>query len=877
MLALILMVAVAGYVALSVLEKQAGSIVVDSMRMQRLALEMDSRLQLARQTERDFSQRIKDLGLEGARGIYVAEFEQRLGEVARNASWLMEMGHHFQERGDARRSMARLTELNDSIHSYGALFETMVELAGTLGVGSQGFKRTLGEMEGEYLKLTSLVHQMAMAAADGARSAHEEISRSSALAKYVLIFSVVLAMLLAASIISVLNRTVARSVVRLSDAANELSLGNLDARAITESNDEFGRLADSINAMARRITALINDLEGRAAIASDRLVEALDSISEGFLLYDHQGLLVIANRQARDMAGDNAAFFRPGMTAEQVARLAAESGRFVDALGREAAWTQERLERHRTLGLPLEEPLSDGRWVLFKTYRTGRGETVVVITDITERKRKTQVLTSMNSDLEELVRERTKVLVEKALELKRVNRRLRELDELKSAFLSSVSHELRTPLTSLLGFAKIIRRDFSRIFMPLASGEHAVRLGERIQSNLDIIGSEGERLTRLINDVLDLSRIESGREDWRFTEVDLAGCINRAVSAASGLLSPKPEVRLSIRRMDPVPLVHTDPDRMHQVLMNLLSNAVKFTDMGEVCVDLFCDEQGMVRIRVEDTGRGIRTRYLEQIFDKFHQVQMGDTLTEKPSGTGLGLAICRQIVEHYDGRIWAESKLGRGTVMNVALPVADPADRPLVLVVDDDAAVRDYLSMLLKKEGYGVHAACDGEQALALVTRRRPSLITMDLLMPGMDGRTAIRNLRRDSNLAAIPILVVSVVEACQTVGGDAMLLKPVNGDAFIGAVHALIGDRESSRPVVALGDASVPAGCRLESLCGESVTRCSEAELWTLLDGGFEGTVVVPETMTSSLDLSRLCGMPTVQVLLLPGPPPAESGPPLA
>ena len=149
-------------------------------------------------------------------------------------------------------------------------------------------------------------------------------------------------------------------------------------------------------------------------------------------------------------------------------------------------------------------------------------------------------MASINSDLEDLIRQRTRVLVEKAMELKQANRRLMELDELKSAFLSSVSHELRTPLTSLLGFSKIIKRDFLRCFMPLAEEEAQRRLGERIQSNLDIIGNEGERLTRLINDVLDLSRIESGKESWRFTEVDLAGAINAAVDASSGCSRPSP-------------------------------------------------------------------------------------------------------------------------------------------------------------------------------------------------------------------------------------------------------------------------------------------------------------------------------------------------
>jgi len=865
MLALILFVAAVGFFALELLERKAGDIVADSMRMQRLALEVDSRLQLARQAERDFALRITDLGVEGARTVYAAEFAERLGEAGRNVAWLQDMERFSVDKRDTVKSAARLEELHQAIERYSDYFRQMVEMAAMAGIENRDFERKVGELDGEYLRLTSLVRQLAISATDGARNAHEGIAKSSLFVKYILVLSVLFALALAVSIIWVLNRTVAKSVVSLRDTATEFSLGNLEARANVKGGDEFAQLAGSINSMAARITTLINDLEGQAAAASDRLMEAIDSISEGFLLYDHRERLILANRQVREIAGDNARLLKIGMTAEHLLRLNAESGVFVNALGREEEWVLDRMAQHRNPSAPMEEPLSDGRWMLIKTYRTGRGEVVVVMNDVTERKRKTLDLASINSDLEDLVRDRTKVLVEKAMELKRANERLRELDELKSAFLSSVSHELRTPLTSLLGFSKIIKRDFSRIFMPLALEEKSTRLGLRIQNNLDIIGSEGERLTRLINDVLDLSRIESGQDDWQFTEVDSAGAINRAVSAADGLFSSKHHVKLTIRRFDVVPLIHADPDRLHQVLINLLSNAAKFTEMGEVSVDLFLDARGMIRIRVEDTGRGIEARFINQIFDKFHQAQMGDTLVEKPAGTGLGLAICRQIVEHFGGRIWAESKPGRGTIMNIAMPPAEPVDRPLILVVDDDSATRDYLSMVLKKAGYGVRTASDGEQALSMAARRRPALISMDILMPGMDGRTAIERLRENENFADIPIVVVSVADDCHTAGGDATLLKPVKGDAFIGAVNALLGEEESSRPIISLKSEVVSDGRLLPSFCGDSITECSEKEMWLMLEEGFEGTVVVPESLAGILDLSRLCTLPQVQVILLP------------
>ncbi len=651
MLALILFVAAIGFGAVHVLEQKAGKILADSMRMQRLALEVDSRLQLARQAERDFALRVNDLGVERARTIYAVEFVERVDEARRNVLWLQEMERFSGGRKAAAKSVARLAELHDAIDAYALHFRQMVNKVVLSGVEETDFRRMMGELEGDHMLLSSLVRQLAISATDAAHNAHEGIARSSLLVKYGLVLSVLLALLLAASIIGVLNRTVARNVVRLSDAATEFSLGNLSARVQVSGGDEFRQMGESLNAMAARINALVDDLEGQATVASDRLMEAIDSISEGFMLYNHRERLVLANRRVREMAGDNSSSLHAGISAAQLLRLNADSGLFVNALGREEEWVEERLAQHRNPGAHAEEPLSDGRWILIKTYRTGRNEIVVILSDITENRRRDMDMVSMNSDLEDLVRQRTKVLVGKAMELKEANLRLMELDGLKSAFLSSVSHELRTPLTSLLGFSKIIKRDFIRCFMPLAGDEEQLRLGERIQANLNIIGNEGERLTRLINDVLDLSRIESGKELWRFTEVDLAGAINVAVEAANGLFSGNPEVKLVIRRFDMVPLVHADPDRLHQVLINLLSNAVKFTEVGEVAVDLYVDERERAHICVQDTGRGIESKFLEDIFDKFHQVQQGDTLTQKPSGTGLGLAICRQIVEHYGGTI----------------------------------------------------------------------------------------------------------------------------------------------------------------------------------------------------------------------------------
>nr|WP_287411296.1 ATP-binding protein [Pseudodesulfovibrio sp.] len=288
-----------------------------------------------------------------------------------------------------------------------------------------------------------------------------------------------------------------------------------------------------------------------------------------------------------------------------------------------------------------------------------------ILEDISDRKQAEQDLADLNRHLEQLVRDRTEDLVTKARELEEANQRLRELDEMKSSFLSSVSHELRTPLTSILGFAKLLNKEFSKNFMPLVEEGRLVRKGERIQSNLNIISHEGERLTRLINDVLDLNKIESGSMGWRDERLDMNEVIDVAANSVSGMFT---QTTLSlVTEIEPdLPAVVADPDRIQQILINLLNNAAKFTEQGTVTLRAF-PRFGQIRVEVVDTGTGIHAVDQAQIFEKFHQTR-SDTMVNKPQGTGLGLTICREIVEHYGGRIWVESEVGAGSSFIFTLP-----------------------------------------------------------------------------------------------------------------------------------------------------------------------------------------------------------------
>jgi len=256
--------------------------------------------------------------------------------------------------------------------------------------------------------------------------------------------------------------------------------------------------------------------------------------------------------------------------------------------------------------------------------------------------------------------------------------REKEVDRMKTHFLTTVSHELRTPLTSILGFARIIRKKMRDTVSPrIATKDGTVlRAIQQVSHNIEIIESEGERLTALINDVLDLAKMEAGKVQWKYQRIQLGEIIDTAVSVTSALYQQKGLV-LVREVQEGLPDIIGDRDRLVQVVINLLSNAIKFTDQGQVIVTAVATQDPAilpgsgapsVTITVKDSGIGIAVDEFLVIFEKFRQV--GNTLTDKPKGTGLGLPICKEIVEHHGGRIWVDSTLGEGSAFSFTIPAA---------------------------------------------------------------------------------------------------------------------------------------------------------------------------------------------------------------
>jgi signal transduction histidine kinase len=266
--------------------------------------------------------------------------------------------------------------------------------------------------------------------------------------------------------------------------------------------------------------------------------------------------------------------------------------------------------------------------------------------------------------LEQRVLERTADLVE-------ARQAAEAATEAKSRFLSNVSHELRTPLTSVVGFSKLISKRLAEVVYPAIrpiDDPRVERAMRQVTENLGIIVEEGERLTTLINETLDLAKIEAGRVEWRSETVDIGDVVGRATAATASLLRPDSGPKLVVELETDLPAITGDRDRLIQVVINLISNAVKFTPEGSITIVGWHEvEGGWVQVAVSDTGAGISETDQERVFEPFAQAT--DGRADHPHGTGLGLPICREIIEHHGGRLWLQSRLGAGSTFQFTLPI----------------------------------------------------------------------------------------------------------------------------------------------------------------------------------------------------------------
>jgi len=362
----------------------------------------------------------------------------------------------------------------------------------------------------------------------------------------------------------------------------------------------------------------------------------------------------------------------------------------------------------------------------------------------------------------------------------------REIDRLKSEFLSTVSHDLRTPLTSIKGYVDLI-----------LDGD-AGEISDIQREFLEIVKHNNDRLVKLINDVLDISKIESGRVHFRIEPIQLEDVVHDVIDTFKNLMAQK-KIRLITDIPQALGSVAADQDRIGQVVMNLVSNALKYTPAGGTIEVNLKEEGHRLIFSVIDTGIGISSEDQKYLFTRFFRVD--SSLTQEVGGSGLGLSICKSIINLHGGEIWIESELGQGSNFSFSLPLAVKGapsklkkfaehDRK-ILVIDSDPDAARIVQRYLEKEGHSVIKAFDAAEALKVAREEEPNLITLDIMMEEMDGFELLQALKNDEKTKNIPVIILSIVtdeHKGYRLGAAGYLTKPVNQQKLVRDIENLLG-----------------------------------------------------------------------------------------
>jgi len=394
---------------------------------------------------------------------------------------------------------------------------------------------------------------------------------------------------------------------------------------------------------------------------------------------------------------------------------------------------------------------------------------------------------------------------QRAVELQETAERLQEMDKLKTQFLANMSHELRTPLNSIIGFSRVILKGIDG---PLT---------ELQKTDLTSIYNSGQHLLGLINNVLDLSKIEAGKMELNFEEVEIGPVIKGVMSTAIALVKDKP-VELSQEIPENLPPVWADTTRLRQIILNLVSNACKFTEEGTVRVKATAQKEKII-ISVSDTGIGIPNENLEKIFEEFTQVDA--STTRKVGGTGLGLPISRHFVEMHKGQIWVDSSLNKGSTFSFAIPIKPARELPetvddasstngndgqvkTVVAIDDDPGVINLYRRFLEKRNYKIVDVDNGTDVVAQVKAHVPFAILLDILMPNKDGWKILKELKQDALTKDIPVIVCTIIGDKNKgfeLGAADYLTKPIVESELVSALKHVDEQQKEQMKVLVIDD----------------------------------------------------------------------------
>lgn len=520
-------------------------------------------------------------------------------------------------------------------------------------------------------------------------------------------------------------------------------------------------------------------------IAAQRLSDFLEAAPDAILEVDANGLLTRINAAAERLFG----YHRSELIGKIVDELLPEGLQQIHRQHR-ADYHAHPIARPMGTGLELSAQRKDGSVVpveisLSPVQVEDGLRVAAIVRDVTDRKNAEEKMRALDARL-------TAELSETNRELELRNREVERANRLKSEFLASISHELRTPLHTIIGFSELLAEEVEG------------PLNEKQRKFVGHIHKDALHLMELINDILDLSKIEAGRVELHCEAVEISVALDNALASMRPMSAAK-SIEITSRVQSGI-FAYVDAVRFREIISNLLSNAVKFTpEGGRVSMDLVTEEC-MATVCVTDTGIGIAPAEHTRIFEKFYQT--GSTTRGVREGTGLGLAITRHLVELHGGRIWVESELGQGSHFRFTVPLANPAsgrparkkrDKPLVLVVEDEPSARELMVSYLEPQGYQTATAASVEEGLVKVRELCPDAITLDLVFPGEKGWHMLSELRRRPETASLPVIVVSVLdgrESALALGASAYLTKPVKKEVLLRAVKQSMsaGDSVSHR-----------------------------------------------------------------------------------
>jgi signal transduction histidine kinase/DNA-binding response OmpR family regulator/HAMP domain-containing protein len=585
--------------------------------------------------------------------------------------------------------------------------------------------------------------------------------------KNLVILVTIIGFLISGLVAIIVGQSIVRPIEAVTDSMQRLSAGEIDVEVgHGHRRDEIGRMVEAIEVFRKNII-------DRHAM-EQTLTEAIEAISEGFALYDADDRIAVCNTRYREMFSYGRETSMVGTPFQTIAANAV--GLIADAQSNPEHWIAERVAAHRDPGASHLQHRSDGRWIRVSERRTAQGGVVAIYGDITELKHR-------EAELDNLVHEIA--VARDAAET---------ANRAKSQFLANMSHELRTPLNAIIGYSEILQEDVAHL------GQ------DNLVPDLRKIEEAGRHLLGLINDILDLSKVEAGRIDILLEDVEIVPLLEE-VRAIIDPLAEKNGNAVKYCLADNLGSMRTDRTKLKQSLLNILSNANKFTQNGRVTLAAERIQNGRTatRFAISDTGIGMSEEQLGRLFQAFSQAET--TTSQKYGGTGLGLVITRNFCQLLGGDVTVVSKPGEGSTFTITLPDR-PATQPhfrsidapqiagevenatTVLIVDDDPAARDLLTANLKGAGYRLVQAASGTEALNLARTVRPDAITLDVLMPKPDGWDVLKALKADAQLRDIPVIMVTVLSERGiglSLGAVEVLTKPVDRAQLSALMHSLL------------------------------------------------------------------------------------------